>query len=124
MSAATLAARHPSLYWTVFAAAMILPVFVWIRDPHGPRALLVRSSALPDYGLVPAFSLVERSGRSVPSSELEGGPYFADFIYTTCEGACPKLSAEMAKLARRLGTPAGARLVSFSVDPYSAWYVR
>lgn len=111
------AARHPRLFWGVFIAAMAFPVVVWLVEPSGARRWLRGASALPDYGPLPAFSLVERSGRAVDARDLAGAPWFADFVYTTCEGVCPRLSAEMAKLGRRLGKPPPAKLVSFSVDP-------
>lgn len=111
------AARRPRFLWGVFIAAMALPVLVWVVEPSGARRWLRGGSELPDYGAVPEFSLVERSGRSVAARDLGGSPWFADFVYTTCEGVCPRLSAEMAKLGRRLGTPPSAKLVSFSVDP-------
>jgi protein SCO1/2 len=39
----------------------------------------------------------------------------ADFIFTQCAGACPAMTARMARLRREL--PAGVRSVSFTVDP-------
>jgi protein SCO1/2 len=39
----------------------------------------------------------------------------ADFIFTQCAGACPAMSARMARLRREV--PPGVRFVSFTVDP-------
>jgi protein SCO1/2 len=65
---------------------------------------------------VPAFSLVERSGRPATLVALRGRPWIADFIFTRCGGVCPAMTARMAALRKRLaGTPVG--FVSFSVDP-------
>jgi protein SCO1 len=76
------------------------------------------AGAPPAMGEIPAFTLVERSGRPITRDDLAGQPWVADFIFTRCSGMCPALSARMADLRRRLGA-AGlqARLVSFSVDP-------
>lgn len=49
------------------------------------------------------------------ASALRGRPWVADFVFTSCGGPCPLLSANMARLQRRL--PAEVRLVSFTVDP-------
>jgi len=73
------------------------------------------SPALPVYGPAPEFSLVERSARTIQSSELAGKVWIADFIFTTCGGVCPLMTAEMRKLQQQL--PPQIQLVSFSVDP-------
>jgi cytochrome oxidase Cu insertion factor (SCO1/SenC/PrrC family) len=117
MSAGSLTEARRPVFWVIFAAAMVLPALVWMWQPHHARRHGSSAGVLPDYGTLPNFSLVERSGREIQAQDLAGAPWFADFIYTTCEGVCPKLSAEMAKLARRIGTPSRVKLVSFSVDP-------
>ena len=66
-------------------------------------------------GTLPDFRLVERSGREVGLADLSGQPWVADFIFTQCAGACPAMTARMARLRREL--PAGVRSVSFTVDP-------
>lgn len=80
---------------------------------------------LGDDGAVPAFALVERSGRSVGLADLAGRPWVADFIFTRCTGTCPLLSSRMFAVQQALGGEEGAeetaapdvQLVSFSVDP-------
>lgn len=100
------------------ALALLLPVGVLIgkaaRD-GAPGGLAARGGGLSDYGTLPDFALTERSGRTLRRADLAGAPWIADFVYTHCEGACPALSARMARLHRRLGDR--VRLVSFSVDP-------
>jgi protein SCO1/2 len=90
----------------------------WRAARAAVLALLVlacRAEPLPEYGTVPAFSLVERSGRPVGLADLRGRPWVADFIFTRCAGICPAMTARMARL--RGEVPAGVRLVSFTVDP-------
>lgn len=70
------------------------------------------------FGDVAAFTLTERSGKTVTRDDLLGRPWVAAFIFTRCTGPCPKVTSTMKALQARLaGTD--ARLVSFSVDP--AW---
>jgi protein SCO1/2 len=77
---------------------------------------LRRGPDLPRYYAVPAFDLVERSGRPATLAALRGQPWIADFIFTRCGGICPAMTARLAALrSRLLGTP--VRFVSFSVDP-------
>src|SRR5689334_16521384 len=69
----------------------------------------------PEYGQVPAFNLTESSGRTVGQQELSGKVWVADFIFTSCAGSCPVMTAQMRKLQDLL--PHDIGLVSFSVDP-------
>src|SRR5207244_896439 len=107
------------LLWCVLALALVLPVVIVIRD--GVRREIVApfhgqsGDGLGDYGVVPDFSLTERSGATVRRADLAGSPWFADFVYTRCNGSCPLLSEKMARLGHAVG--GRTRLVSFSVDP-------
>ncbi len=69
----------------------------------------------PVLGIVPEFSLTERSGRSVQNTDLLGDFWIASFIFTRCATSCPMTTAELARLQADL--PEEVRLVSFSVDP-------
>jgi protein SCO1/2 len=69
-------------------------------------------------GGLPAFTLTDQRGQPFGSRELTGKIWVADFIFTSCQGACPLLSermAEVGKRARHLGPD--FHLVSISVDP-------
>src|SRR5262249_19599637 len=71
--------------WIGFALALL-------AVPVG--ALMHRSKqagTLPQYGDVPAFKLVDQDGLPFGSDELRGQPYVADFIFTSCASACPRL---------------------------------
>jgi len=73
--------------------------------------------SLPVYTRVPPFSLTERSGRPLGSIDLQDKIWIADFIFTTCPGPCPRMSAQMARLERALEGKEEVRLVSITVDP-------
>lgn len=72
---------------------------------------------LPVYGTLPAFSLVNRDGRTIRLEDLAGAPWAADFIFTRCPASCPMMSARMARLERSLPRDLDVLLVSISVDP-------
>jgi protein SCO1/2 len=82
---------------------------------------LRRPEPLPVYGKLPAFSLVNRDGRTIRLEDLAGAPWVADFIFTRCPASCPMMSARMARLDRRLSRDMprdlDVLLVSISVDP-------
>ena len=76
-----------------------------------------RPEPLPVYVKLPAFSLVNRDGRTIRLEDLAGAPWVADFIFTRCPASCPMMSARMARLERSLPRDLDVLLVSISVDP-------
>ncbi len=69
---------------------------------------------LPVLGQIPDFHLLDQHGRPFSRAALDGKPWVADFIFTSCTGPCPRMSGLMRQIQ------AGAnqiRLVSFTVDP-------
>ena len=93
-------------------AALGAVILVYLLMP-----ILTPEKPLRRYSAVPAFSLIERSGKTITNQDLEGKIWVADFIFTTCPGPCPVLSANMAHLQSKLDGDDRVRLVSFTVDP-------
>ena len=92
---------------------VVLVAGLWGLRRHGNS-----ETAPPVMGTLPAFSLIERSGRAISRDDLTGQPWVADFIFTRCSGMCPALSTRMAEVRRRVREQGlRTRLVSFSVDP-------
>jgi len=62
------------------------------------------------------FTLVDSRGNDVTRADLAGRPFILDFVFTTCAGPCPAMSARMRGMQDQLeGSDVG--LVSVSVDP-------
>ena len=82
--------------------------------------LLLRKNEVPDplprYGRLPEVILEHSSGAAFRPSQLNGTVSLWSFFFTSCEGPCPKLQAEMLKLQRRLKRTQNVQLVSVSVD--------
>jgi len=72
---------------------------------------------LPVYWQIPPFQLTAQSGQPFDSKSLEGSIWVADFIYTTCPGPCPRMSAQMRGVQTAIESIPGVKLVSFTVDP-------
>jgi cytochrome oxidase Cu insertion factor (SCO1/SenC/PrrC family) len=72
---------------------------------------------LPVLSELPAFSLTERSGQTITKDSLDNQVWIADFIFTYCAGPCPRMTAGMVELQKRLSDVSSARLVTFTVDP-------
>jgi len=76
-----------------------------------------RPTPLPILDSVPAFQLINQSGRPFDSRSLAGHVWVADFIYTTCPGPCPMMSSRMNRLQTATAATPDVKLVSFTVDP-------
>src|SRR5438128_9969684 len=74
-----------------------------------------RSTDIPSYYPLPEFSLTDQAGKSVTLRDLAGRVWVADFIFTSCGGTCPLITANMRKLQEVL--PPEIRLLSITVDP-------
>ena len=73
---------------------------------------------LPTYNTVPAFTLTDQNGEEFRSADvLASKIWVADFIFTTCTGPCPRMSARMRRLQTDLADLPDVKLVSFTVDP-------
>ena len=82
-----------------------------------PTLLVLRSrrTALPVYGQVPAFTLTDQEGQPFAAAHLLNNVWIADFIFTSCAGACPEMTSRMVDLQKHL--PSAIQLASVSVDP-------
>ena len=83
----------------------------WRSSDLSPRPVLGA------FGQAPEFSLTERSGNNFSSSDLKDRVWIADFIFTSCAGQCPMMSAHMQRLQTLFPKTSGPQLVSFTVDP-------
>lgn len=99
------------LLWGFLVVALILVAAATLLQR------MRRPEPLPVYGKLPAFSLVNRDGRTIRLEDLAGAAWVADFIFTRCPASCPMMSARMARLERSLPRDLDVLLVSISVDP-------
>lgn len=71
--------------------------------------------ALPVLSTVPDFTLTDQNDKPIALADLKGKIWLADLIFTRCEGICPVMSNNFAKLQHKVDND--IRMVSFSVDP-------
>jgi protein SCO1/2 len=108
-----------------FAARLVGKPFVWaalLGVLFGVpifRSMTRRLGASPVVlGTLPAFTLTDQRGQPFGTRDVAGKVWVANFMFTTCQQACPLLSERMAEVGRRarhLGPD--FHLVSISVDP-------
>jgi len=102
--------------WMIIVLGVAIAIVVCYRSINAPPAP-GSSSALRRLSIVPPFSLTERSGRTITNHDLAGKVWVADFVYTTCPGPCPIITAGMAKIQDALAGDPQVQLVTFTVDP-------
>jgi cytochrome oxidase Cu insertion factor (SCO1/SenC/PrrC family) len=110
--------NRPRLLWASLLLAIAVTLTVYLRS--FPRPIVSSPSpaspaVLPVFGTVPDFTLTDQTGRPFNGRRLFGSVWIADFIFTSCAGACPQMTAQMAGLQQEL--PPDIRLVSVTVDP-------
>ncbi len=93
------------LFFTLLSIACL---FIWTKI-HPVK------NPLPVYGQVPAFSLVDQSGKTVDLESLKGQIWIVDFIFTRCGGQCPFMNEKMKEIRKEL--PSQIKSISISVDP-------
>lgn len=76
-----------------------------------------KPTPLPIYWQIPHFELTAQSGQPFDSNTLQGNICVADFIYTTCPGPCPRMSATMRGVQDAVKTLPDVKLISITVDP-------
>lgn len=68
-------------------------------------------------GKLSDFKLTDETGHPFSSDQMRGRVWVVDFIYTTCQAACPRMSREMGKVQQAVARDDSVRLLSITVDP-------
>jgi len=119
------AASGSSFYrWLIIVLGSLLALLVLYRINGGgqaqalsPTPQAMSTPHLPRMSVIPPFSLTERSGKIITNADLANKVWVADFVYTTCPGPCPLVTAEMAKIQQAEAGDPHLQLVTFTVDP-------
>jgi protein SCO1/2 len=72
---------------------------------------------LPVIGNIPDFEFVNSEGETITLTSLKGKVWVADFIFTTCNMACPIMTGNMNIIHKKYKQNDDVRLVSISVYP-------
>ena len=119
-----------SVLWGVLVLAMlgVVGTGLWARwrdsadragGPAGrtfEAAGAAAAGELPVLFDAPPFALTDQDGKPFGRDDLRGKTWVADFVFTHCPGACPKMTMRMAGLQKAAPDP-DVHFVSFSVDP-------
>lgn len=76
---------------------------------------------LPTYGNpghhVEDFSFTNQDGKIITNKDLDGKIYVVEYFFTTCEGICPKMNDNMAKVYEAFRGQNDVAILSHTVDP-------
>jgi len=78
-----------------------------IRQKNSPRI----------YGKAPEFTLTDQNGAAFEKKSLNGKMWLTNFIFTSCAGTCPMMTAKLKKISSELKGIKDLQIVSISVDP-------
>jgi protein SCO1/2 len=107
----------PSPYrWLIIVLGLFLVLLVLYRMV-ATQQQVNPATELRKMAIVPPFALTERSGKTITNRDLAGKIWVADFIYTTCPGPCPLITAGMVKVQAAIAHDPKVQIVSFTVDP-------
>jgi len=98
-------------FWVMFLlAGFTFPIYKSLNRTLPPE--------LPVLAQVPEFELISENGQRFGSKNLAGKVYLANFVFTRCPTACPKMLSELQKVQKRVrSTGHKVAIVSFTVDP-------
>ena len=101
--------------WVLFAAlALAIPLAAFYARSWSAAARLPVLATLPD------FKLTDQRGQAFERKQLLGRVWVADFVFTHCAEACPRLTQKMRTIQDQLTQQEAAGrigLLSISVDP-------
>src|SRR5476651_2008143 len=110
--------RSSPYRWIILLLGVLIVAVLLYRYASEPNLSEQSGSSteLRRLRIVPPFALTERSGKTITNHDLAGKIWVADFVYTTCPGPCPIITAGMAKIQDAVARDPQVQLVTFTVD--------
>lgn len=82
---------------------------------YGPKELNEKGDTI--YHTIPDFEFVNQYGKKISKKDFKEKIFVADFIFTTCQGICPKMSDQMTRVQEKVKDMEDVLLLSHTVDP-------
>ena len=101
------------LFWLLFMVIILVAGLYAVIKMNSSA----RSGELPVYGTVNSFSLIDQDNQAMTEAALDGDIWIADFIFTRCQGPCPKMTGKMYDLQNKFSDYSDVKFLSVSVDP-------
>ncbi|MEX0718120.1 MAG: SCO family protein [Planctomycetaceae bacterium] len=115
----------------MWVAVGVAAVYLYANRPDAPVTVLKSNGGASGESAAPAaqppemvwdpngvedFEFAECRGGTVSKQDLLGKPWLATFVFTRCQGTCPRIMRSTHELERAL-KDVDLRFVSFTVDP-------
>lgn len=102
----------PSVFYLVLKSAKHN---IQTLEMFGPKTLDEKNDTV--YHIIPDFEFGNQFGKKISLKDFEGKIFVADFIFTTCQSICPKMSDQMAIVQEKVKDMDDVMLLSHTVDP-------
>ena len=110
----------PRMGWVVvFLIVVMAVVFSYLNVRRGGEGGTVEAFGLSRYAKAPDFEFLAHDGTKLGIADLLGKVWVANFVFTRCQGPCPRMTALMRRIQdalKRAGYE-DVRLVTVTVDP-------
>ncbi len=81
----------------------------------GPKEVNEKGDSV--YHTIPDFEFVNQYGKKISKKDFDGKIFVADFIFTTCQSICPKMSEQLTRVQEKIKEQDDVLLLSHTVDP-------
>lgn len=92
-----------------------LKTYYPVLDPDTEEPLVQNGDTV--FQQIPDFRLTSQTGQTITLQQLQNKVFVANFIFTSCQGVCKKMSSQMTRVQQAFQQEPKVKLVSFSVDP-------
>jgi protein SCO1 len=101
------------LWWYVIFFALLLVGFYLLifRDYDFTKSNLAVINYVED------FSFINQNGKSITQHDVEGKVYVAEYFFTTCQGICPRMNANMRRVFDAYKDEPGFMILSHTCMP-------
>lgn len=107
--------RSLIIIYSITAAIVVAWVIIAPKIISGNRTEVADTARTPRP--VPDFTLTDHRGQAVSRTDLLGKVWVANFIFSSCPGACLDMTKRMREIEQSLPDRENLRLVTFSIDP-------
>jgi len=94
--------------------AVLLIAFLWVIS--GDHSFTDSKLAVINSN-IPAFSFVNQDGKSITKKTTEDKVYVAEYFFTTCQGICPKMNANMRRVFEQYKNEKDFLIISHTCMP-------
>jgi protein SCO1 len=100
------------IYLAFFAVLLAVFYFFIFRDYDFSASKLAVINPL-----VPEFSFIDQDGKTITQKDTDDKVYVAEYFFTTCQGICPKMNANMRRIFEQYKNEKGFMILSHSCMP-------